>query len=299
MAGAAALRTGHRCYGGHLGFYSHASAATATTMNFGLYLPPQAATRKVPALYYLAGLTCNEETFLIKAGALRLAAQWGLALVAPDTSPRGAGIAGEDAEWDFGVGAGFYVDATEQPWAGHYRMHHYVTQELPPLLEAQFPIEAQRRGIFGHSMGGHGALAIALRDPAAWHSLSAFAPICNPAAVPWGQKAFSRYLGGDRDAWLRYDASALMRQRRYPGPILVDQGLDDRFLQDQLHPEALESAAHASGQELELRRHPGYDHSYWFIQTFIADHLAWHARQLGRAHSAVAGGQGAGATSIR
>jgi S-formylglutathione hydrolase len=283
MAADAALRAGYQCFGGRLGFYSHASAATGTTMNFGLYLPPQAATEKVPALYYLAGLTCNEETFLIKAGAIRLAAQWGLALIAPDTSPRGAGIAGEDAEWDFGVGAGFYLDATLQPWARHYRMHRYVTQELPALIEAAFPVQAQRRGIFGHSMGGHGALTIALHDPAAWHSVSAFAPICNPAAVSWGAKAFSRYLGPDPAAWARYDASALMRARRYPGPILVDQGLDDRFLQEQLHPETLENAARTSGQELVLRRHAGYDHSYWFIQSFIGDHLAWHARQLGLA----------------
>lgn len=278
---AATLQAGHACFGGRLGFYSHASEATGTTMRFGLYLPPQALTEKVPALYYLAGLTCNEETFLIKSGAIRFAAQWGLALVAPDTSPRGAGIAGEDADWDFGVGAGFYLDATQAPWDRHYRMRRYVAQELPALVEAQFALQPQRRGIFGHSMGGHGALTLALQDPAAWRSVSAFAPICNPVAVPWGQKAFGNYLGPDRASWARHDASLLMRERPYPGPMLVDQGLDDRFLHDQLHPEALEAAARSSGQDLTLRRHAGYDHSYWFIQSFIADHLAWHARQLG------------------
>jgi S-formylglutathione hydrolase len=283
MGAPATLRTGHQCFGGRLGFYSHASTATGTAMNFGIYLPPQAATEKVPALYFLAGLTCNEETFLIKAGAIRLAARWGLALIAPDTSPRGAAIAGEDTDWDFGLGAGFYVDATALPWSRHYRMHSYVTQELPALIEAEFPVLGQRRGIFGHSMGGHGALTIALNDPRAWRSVSAFAPICNPLAVPWGEKAFSRYLGADRGAWSRYDASDLMRRQPYPGPILVDQGLDDRFLQEQLQPDALEAAARVSGQELNLRRHPGYDHSYWFIQSFIGDHLTWHARHLGLA----------------
>ena len=275
------LRAGHLCFGGRLGFYRHDAAATGTPMNFGVYLPPQAQADKVPALYYLAGLTCNEETFLIKAGAIRFAAQWGLALIAPDTSPRGAGITGEDADWDFGVGAGFYLDATQAPWERHYRMHHYVTEELPALVEAHFPVVPQRRGIFGHSMGGHGALTIALRDPASWRSVSAFAPICNPVVVPWGEKAFGNYLGPDRAAWARHDASLLMRERPYPGPILVDQGLDDRFLQSQLHPEALEHAAREGGQDLTLRRHAGYDHSYWFIQSFIGDHLAWHARHLG------------------
>jgi S-formylglutathione hydrolase len=281
MTATASLRSAHRCHGGQLGFYSHESAATGTTMQFGVFLPPQAATAKVPALYFLAGLTCNEETFLIKAGALAHAARWGLALVAPDTSPRGAGIAGEDADWDFGLGAGFYIDASQDPWARNYRMHSYVSRELPALVEAALSIQSGRRGIFGHSMGGHGALTLALGEPAAWGSVSAFAPICNPLAVPWGEKAFGRYLGADRAQWARHDASVLMRSAPYPGPILVDQGLDDRFLQSQLHPEALEAAARASGQELQLRCHAGYDHSYWFIQSFIGDHLAWHARNLG------------------
>lgn len=274
------VRSRQACFGGTMGFYAHASEATGTEMRFGVFEPAQAASGKRPALYYLAGLTCTEETFAIKAGAQRYAAEHGLVLVAPDTSPRGLGLPGETENWDFGEGAGFYLDATNAPWAGHYRMAHYVTQELPALIEREFPVAAERRGVFGHSMGGHGALVTALRDPARWHSVSAFAPICNPVAVPWGQKAFSRYLGAEAAGWGDWDASVLMRKRAYPGPILVDQGLDDQFLANQLHPEALEAAADASGQALTVRRHAGYDHSYWFIQSFMADHVAHHARQL-------------------
>ncbi len=263
-----------------MGFYSHASESTGAEMRFGVFTPPQAATGKRPALYYLAGLTCTEETFAIKGGAQRYAAEHGLILVAPDTSPRGLGLPGETESWDFGEGAGFYLDATNPPWAGHYRMARYVTQELPALIEREFPVAADRRGVFGHSMGGHGALVTALRDPTRWHSVSAFAPICNPVAVPWGQKAFSRYLGVDESAWAEWDASLLMKKRAYPGLILIDQGLDDQFLAAQLHPEALEQAAAASGQQLTVRRHDGYDHSYWFIQSFMADHIGHHARQL-------------------
>jgi S-formylglutathione hydrolase len=272
----------HACFGGRLGFYTHASKETGTPMRVAVFTPPQAlGGTRVPALYYLAGLTCTEETFVIKAGAQRLAAELGLMLVACDTSPRGLDLPGEAEAWDFGVGAGFYLDATQAPWAPHYRMGSYVDRELPALIEAQFPARPDRRGIFGHSMGGHGALVTALRDPARWHSCSAFAPICNPVAVPWGQKAFGRYLGeADRAAWERYDASLLMRRRPYPRELLVDQGTADPFLASQLHPEALEAAARDAGQALRLRRHEGYDHSYWFIQTFIADHLAHHARQL-------------------
>jgi S-formylglutathione hydrolase len=285
------VRAQHCCFGGRLGFYTHSSAATGTPMNFGVYLPPSADSAPVPALYYLAGLTCTEETFLIKSGAIRFAAQYGLALIAPDTSPRGAGIEGEGEDWDFGLGAGFYVDATAAPWAKAYRMYSYVTQELPALIEANFPVIAGRRGIFGHSMGGHGALTIALKQAKAWQSVSAFSPICNPVAVPWGEKALGRFLGPDRTAWAQYDASLLMRRQPYPGAILVDQGVDDKFLAAQLHPEALENAARESGQQLTLRRHAGYDHSYWFIQTFVADHISWHAERLGAvrlnsAHSA-------------
>ena len=273
-------RSEQACFGGTMGFYSHSSTATGTEMRFGVYVPPQAKQRPCAALYYLAGLTCTEETFAIKAGAQRLAAEHGLVLVCPDTSPRGANLPGEDDGWDFGTGAGFYLDSTAAPWSQHYRMAQYVTQELPALVETSFPVRADKRGVFGHSMGGHGALVTALRDPGRWHSVSAFAPICNPAAVPWGEKAFGSYLGPDRAAWAAWDASLLMRQRAYPGPILVDQGTTDQFLEVQLKPEALEAAADASGQALTLRRQDGYDHSYWFIQTFMPDHVAHHAQQL-------------------
>ena len=273
-------RSEQACFGGTMGFYSHASATTGTEMRFGVYVPPQAKQRPCPALYYLAGLTCTEETFAIKAGAQRLAAEHGLVLVCPDTSPRGANLPGEDDGWDFGTGAGFYLDAAAAPWSQHYRMAQYVTQELPVLVEASFPVRPDRRGVFGHSMGGHGALVTVLRDPARWHSVSAFSPICNPAAVPWGEKAFGNYLGPDKAAWAAWDASLLMRQRAYPGPILVDQGTTDQFLEVQLKPEALEAAAEASGQALTLRRQEGYDHSYWFVQTFMPDHIAHHAQQL-------------------
>ena len=274
-------RSEQRCFGGRMGFHTHHSTATGTDMAFALYLPPQAAHAPVPALYYLAGLTCTEETFAIKAGAQRLAADHGLALVACDTSPRGANLPGEDDSWDFGTGAGFYLDATAEPWARHYRMGSYINQELPALIETNFPVLAERKGIFGHSLGGHGALVSALRRPDLWQSVSAFAPITNPVAVPWGEKAFSSYLGPDRQAWAAWDASLLMAAKPYPGPILVDQGLSDQFLDSQLRPERLEQAAAQSGQDLTLRRHEGYDHSYWFIQSFMADHIAHHARVLG------------------
>lgn len=273
-------RSEHACFGGRQGFYSHASSETGTEMRVSVFVPPQAQTGKVPALYYLAGLTCTEETFVIKAGAQRLASELGLMLVACDTSPRGLNLPGDADAWDFGVGAGFYLDATQSPWAGHYRMGSYVNAELPALIEAQFPASTERRGIFGHSMGGHGALVTALRHPARWHSVSAFAPISNPVAVPWGEKAFGNYLGADRKSWEAYDASLLMRAKPHPSEILVDQGMADQFLENQLRPQALEAAAQASGQRLRLRRHAGYDHSYWFIQSVVADHLAHHAAQL-------------------
>ena len=278
--GAIERRSEQACFGGVQGSYSHASAQTGTRMNFGVYLPPQARAAPVAALYYLAGLTCTEETFMIKAGAQRLAAEYGLALIACDTSPRGLNLPGDSEHWDFGVGAGFYLDALQEPWARHYRMGSYVDRELPALIEAHFPVRADRRGIFGHSMGGHGALVTALRNPARWHSVSAFAPIANPSGVPWGQKAFAGYLGSDQSHWREWDASLLMSAAAYPGEILVDQGEQDQFLAGQLKPDALAAAAAASGQKLRLRRHPGYDHSYWFIQSFIEDHVRHHRAQL-------------------
>jgi S-formylglutathione hydrolase len=274
------IQSEQRCFDGTIGFYSHPSSTIGAEMRFSVYLPALAKSAKLPVLYYLAGLTCTEETFMIKAGALRHAAELGLILVSPDTSPRGLGLPGEDDAWDFGTGAGFYVDAEAEPWRRHYRMFSYVVEELPTLIEANFQARTDRRGIFGHSMGGHGALVIALKCPARYQSVSAFAPISNPVAVPWGEKAFSHYLGPDRARWAAWDASLLMRKRPYPRPILVDQGLSDQFLEKQLHPEALDAAAQASSQALTLRRHAHYDHSYWFIQSFIADHMVWHANAL-------------------
>ena len=285
------LRSEHACFGGVQRFYRHASREIGLPMQFALYLPPQAlAGAQVPALLYLAGLTCTEDTFATKAGAQRLAAALGLALIAPDTSPRGADVAGEADAWDFGVGAGFYLDATQAPWATHWRMESYVLHELLPLLAATQPIDGERLGIFGHSMGGHGALTLALRHPGRFQSLSAFAPIAAPSQCAWGRKAFSGYLGNDASAWQAHDASALMAAQAhvpYPGGILIDQGLADNFLaQQQLQPEAFEAACAAVGQPLTLRRHADYDHGYYFIQSFMADHLAHHAQQLGLARSA-------------
>jgi S-formylglutathione hydrolase len=280
------VRSEQRCHGGTIGFYSHASVSTGTEMRFAVYVPPHAESARLPVLYYLAGLTCTEETFMIKAGALPHAAGAGLILVALDTSPRGIELPGDRDHWDFGVAAGFYVDATESPWAQHYRMYSYVVDELPAIIEARFPAGA-RRGIFGHSMGGHGALVIALRNPLRYHSVSAFAPIANPMSVPWGEKAFGRYLGPDRARWEAYDASVLLRRAPRDREILVDQGLADQFLDRELRPEALEAAAGADGPRLTVRRHPGYDHSYWFIQTFIADHIAWHRDRLRDTKAAV------------
>ena len=277
------LLSEHACFGGVQRFYRHGSTEIGLPMKFSVFLPPQVAQGPVPALLFLAGLTCNEETFMAKAGAQRLAAELGLALVAPDTSPRGADIAGEADSWDFGVGAGFYLDATQAPWARHYRMESYITAELLPLLASALPIDATSIGIFGHSMGGHGALTLALRNPGLFKSVSALAPICAPSQCPWGCKAFTGYLGSDESLWLAHDASALMAGQPgapYPGGILIDQGLADKFLAGQLYPEAFEAACASAGQPLRLRRHPGYDHGYFFLATFMADHLAHHARQL-------------------
>ena len=277
------LLSEHGCFGGAQRFYRHDSTEIGLPMKFSVFLPPQASLGPVPALLYLAGLTCNEETFTAKAGAQRLAAELGLALIAPDTSPRAANIPGESDSWDFGVGAGFYLDATQAPWSGHYRMESYLTAELLPLLKATLPLEAERIGIFGHSMGGHGALTLALRHPDVVKSVSAFAPICAPSQCPWGRKAFTGYLGADESGWPAHDATALMQRSAsapFPGGILIDQGLADKFLADQLYPERFEAACVSAGQPLTLRRHAGYDHGYYFISTFMADHLTHHARQL-------------------
>lgn len=271
----------HHCFGGTQIFARHDSREIGLPMKFSIYLPPAADKGRVPVLFYLAGLTCTEETFMIKAGAQRLAAELGIALVAPDTSPRGTDFPGQAENWDFGIGAGFYVDATEAPWKAHWRMYAYVTQELPALISTVFQVDMDRAGIFGHSMGGHGALVCGLRNPSLFKSVSAFAPIANPMNCPWGEKAFTGYLGADRAAWAAYDASELMKKKAHPATILVDQGGADQFLSQQLHPQALEAAAKASGQSLTLRRHDGYDHGYYFIQTFVADHLRHHAKILG------------------
>jgi len=279
----------HGCFGGLQRFYEHDSAAIGLPMRFSVFLPAQAvpgnATDRVPALIYLAGLTCNEETFMIKAGAQRRAAELGIALVGPDTSPRGAGVAGEADSWDFGLAASFYLDATAAPWSQHYRMESYLTRELPARLADALPIDNARLGIMGHSMGGHGALTLALRHRDLFRSVSALAPICAPTQCPWGQKAFAGYLGDNSGDWLQHDATALMAQSAqppFPDGILIHQGLADKFLATQLHPHLFEDACAAIGQPLTLRRHAGYDHGYYFISTFINDHLEHHARILKR-----------------
>jgi S-formylglutathione hydrolase len=281
----------HRCFEGTQGFYRHESRVIGLPMRFGVFRPPQAATQSVPVLFYLAGLTCTEETGAIKAGAQRIAAERGLMLVTCDTSPRNTGIAGEADDWEFGAGAGFYVNATQQPWARFYRMYDYVLDELRQTVLENFPADPHRIGIFGHSMGGHGALVLALRNPQVFKSVSAFAPICSPTRCAWGQKALPRFLGDDPAAWKSYDAVELMRaagKAVFTG-ILMDQGLADKFLhQSQLLPELFEAACAAAGQPLRLRRHEGYDHGYYFISTFIADHLRFHAVALSATVSASA-----------
>lgn len=270
----------NRCWGGTQYVYSHAARETACTMRFSLFLPPQAADRKVPVLYWLSGLTCTEENFTVKAGAQRMAAELGLAIVAPDTSPRGLNLPGEGDRYDFGLGAGFYVDATEAPWSQGYRMYSYVTDELRQFVNAEFPVDAARTGIFGHSMGGHGALLCALRNPALYRSVSAFAPITSPTRCDWGRGALKGYLGDDERRWADYDSTLLLLQHGWQGPeILVDQGDQDVFL-PQLQPQLLREAADQAGVALNLRMQPGYDHSYFFVQSFIADHLQHHAKAL-------------------
>jgi len=273
-------RIEHRaCFGGWQDVYRHRSQVLDCDMTLGVYLPPQAQDgARLPVLYWLSGLTCTEQNFITKAGAQRYAAEHGIILVAPDTSPRGDDVA--DAEgYDLGKGAGFYLNATQAPWAPHYRMYDYIVSELPALVEAQFPA-SDARAISGHSMGGHGALVIALRNPGRYRSVSAFSPIVAPSQVPWGEKAFAAYLGQDRDAWLQYDATALVAGAGERLPLLVDQGDADEFLEPQLRPQLLRDACAAAGHPLQLRMQPGYDHSYYFIASFIGEHIAHHARAL-------------------
>ena len=281
MAEPLRLVSEHRCFGGTVAYYRHDSRVCGGEMRFSVYLPPQAQAGKVPVLYYLSGLTCTEETFQIKAGAHRLAAELGLMLVVPDTSPRDTGIPNESADWEVGTAAGFYLDATQQPWGSRFHMFSYVTRELPELVGNSFPARMDREGIFGHSMGGHGALVCALRQPGRYRSVSAFAPICAPMRAPWGKKAFTSYIGGDTEAWRAWDSTELLHSARTPlPPLLVDQGTRDKFLVEQLKPELLREACEQSGQPLTLRVQDGYDHGYYFVSTFMADHLRHHAAAL-------------------
>ena len=267
-------------FGGHHERHSHHSRSTGTSMTFAVYLPPRALQgHAVPVLYRLSGLTCNDENFSTKAGAQRLAAEWGVALVMPDTSPRGADVPDDEA-YDLGQGAGFYVNATQNPWAAHYRMYDYVVHELPALIEAHFPV-SQQRSIFGHSMGGHGALMVALKNPGRYAAVSAFAPIVNPTETPWGQKAFAAYLGDNPTLWADYDSTLLVAAARHKLPILIDQGDADNFYPQQLQPQTFVAAARSAGFTVEFNLRPGYDHSYYFIASFIDSHFAFHADALG------------------
>ena len=270
-------RAEYRCFDGTVAYYSHDSQSCQTEMRFAVYVPPHAQSQPVPVLYYLSGLTCTEENFTVKAGAQRYAAQHGIMLVAPDTSPRNTGIEGEDQDWDLGSGAGFYVDATAQPWQKHYSLYSYVVEELPQLIAANFSV-TDKQGIFGHSMGGHGALVCALRNPEKYRSVSAFSPIAAPSRCPWGQKALTAYLGSDKEGWHQYDASALVQEASFGRSILIDQGTADTFYeQQQLLPEVFEEACQKVGQPIALRFQKGYDHSYFFIASFMEDHIRHHA----------------------
>jgi S-formylglutathione hydrolase len=281
MSSSLNLQSEYRCFGGTVAYYSHYSQSCNSEMRFSVYLPPQARSQSVPVLYYLSGLTCTEENFTVKAGAQRYASEFGIVLVAPDTSPRNTGTPGEDEAWDLGTGAGFYLDATVEPWSKHYRTYSYIVEELPRLIQENFPVLADRQGIFGHSMGGHGALVCALRNPDKYVSVSAFAPICAPMQCSWGEKAFSAYLGSDRHSWRDYDASELVQKMPFKRPILIDQGTADSFYQQkQLLPEVFETACRQVGQPLELRWQEGYDHSYFAIATWMEDHIRHHANFL-------------------
>jgi S-formylglutathione hydrolase len=266
------------CFGGDQRVYSHTSSALNCDMNFAAYLPPQAENGSCPVLYWLSGLTCTEENFINKAGAQQFAAKHGIIVIAPDTSPRGDDVPDDD-NYDLGKGAGFYLNATQEPWSKHFHMYDYIVTELPALVEANLPV-ANRRGIFGHSMGGHGALTISLKNPGRYQSVSAFSPIIAPTQVPWGHKAFTAYLGDDRSTWEQYDATCLLSQAGERLPILIDQGLADGFLEEQLKSDIFETACRDVGHPLELRMQPGYDHSYYFISSFMGDHFAHHAKAL-------------------
>jgi S-formylglutathione hydrolase len=279
MTAALTLKNQYACFGGTVSFYKHLSATCNSEMALAVYVPPQAKVEPVPVLYFLSGLTCTEENFMIKAGAQQFAAYYGLMLVVPDTSPRNTGIPAENQDWDLGSGAGFYVDATEAPWRDHYQTYSYVTQELPALIAAHFPV-LPRQGIFGHSMGGHGALICALKNPQQYQSVSAFAPIAAPSRCPWGHKAFEAYLGADSATWKAYDASELVQTTQLDHLILIDQGSADAFLEQQLMPQVFKQACAEAGQALQLRMQPGYDHSYYFIATFMEDHIRHHAERL-------------------
>lgn len=271
----------HRCCGGRVGYYRHFSQSCQCEMTFSVFIPPQADRQPVPAVFYLSGLTCTEENFTTKAGGPQVAADLGLILIAPDTSPRGVEVPGADEDWDLGTGAGFYVDAIQEPWRSHYRMYSYITTELPELAIAQFPIIGDRLGICGHSMGGHGALVCGLRNPHRFRSISAFAPIVAPSQCPWGKKAFRHYLGENRDLWHTYDATALVQNHAQGDrPILIDQGTKDPFLEEQLMPEKFAAACEAAGQPLTLRMQKDYDHSYFFVASFLGDHLRHHGAIL-------------------
>ena len=270
----------HRAHGGTQGVYAHDATSTGCRMQFAVYLPPEAGHGPVPVLYWLSGLTCTWTNFTEKAGAQRHAAEYGVAIVAPDTSPRGLNLPGEDDAYDFGSGAGFYVDATEEPWVRHYRMESYIAKELPALVEASFPVDRHQVGIFGHSMGGHGALTLALKHPDKFRTCSAFAPIAAPSRCPWGEKAFTGYLGADRATWKAHDASELVGASDWSSEILIDQGTADGFLDEQLKPHLFLAAAREAGVPVTLRYQSGYDHSYYFMASFMADHIAHHARLL-------------------
>lgn len=269
-----------RIFGGHQLRFEHRSTVLDCDMTFGIFLPPQAKTSPVPVLYWLSGLTCTDENFVIKAGAQRVASELGLAIVCPDTSPRGTDLPGEHDDWDFGSGAGFYVNATEEPWSAHYNMYDYVTKELPPLIQNNMPV-TDKRSVSGHSMGGHGALMCALKDPQLYCSASAFAPICHPSETPWGVKAFSHYLGDNRNAWQDWDATQLVASVTQQLPILIEQGTEDEWLGEELKPGSLEQACISTHFPLQVRMREGYDHGYNFVSTFIDDHLKYHAEALG------------------